>query len=125
GMLSRTGSCKTFDKQADGYVRGEGAGMLLIKPLEKALADNDRIYGIVDAVAINHGGHVATITSPSAYAQANVIKKALQKANISANSISYIESHGTGTPKGDPIEVNGLKRAFRAHAKECGETLGT
>ncbi|MDX7998716.1 SDR family NAD(P)-dependent oxidoreductase [Xenorhabdus sp. Reich] len=125
GMLSRTGNCKTFDKQADGYVRGEGAGMLLIKPLEKALADNDRIYGIIDAVAVNHGGHVATITSPSAYAQANVIKKALQKANISANSISYIESHGTGTPKGDPIEVNGLKRAFRAHAKECGETLGT
>ncbi|PHM28005.1 type I polyketide synthase [Xenorhabdus budapestensis] len=125
GMLSRTGSCKTFDKQADGYVRGEGAGMLLIKPLEKALADNDRIYGIIDAVAVNHGGSVATITSPSAYAQANVIRKALQKANISANSISYIESHGTGTPKGDPIEVNGLKRAFRAHAKECGETLGT
>ncbi|MBC8949921.1 type I polyketide synthase [Xenorhabdus sp. TS4] len=125
GMLSRTGSLKTFDKQANGYVRGEGAGMLLIKPLEKALADNDRIYGVIDAVAVNHGGSVATITSPNAYAQANVIKKALQKANISANSISYIESHGTGTPKGDPIEVNGLKRAFRAHAKECGETLGT
>ncbi|WP_426576115.1 SDR family NAD(P)-dependent oxidoreductase [Xenorhabdus stockiae] len=125
GMLSRTGSCKTFDKQADGYVRGEGAGMILIKPLKKALADNDRIYGVIDAVAVNHGGNVATITSPNAYAQANVIKKALQKANISANSISYIESHGTGTPKGDPIEVNGLKRAFRSHAKECGETLGT
>ncbi|WP_338805161.1 SDR family NAD(P)-dependent oxidoreductase [Xenorhabdus griffiniae] len=125
GMLSRTGSLKTFDKQANGYVRGEGAGMILIKPLEKALADNDRIYGVIDAVAVNHGGSVATITSPNAYAQANVIKKALHKANISANSISYIESHGTGTPKGDPIEVNGLKRAFRAHAKECGETLGT
>ncbi|TNH44522.1 type I polyketide synthase [Photorhabdus luminescens] len=125
GMLSPTGNCKTFDKQADGYVRGEGAGMILIKPLEKALADNDRIYGVIDAVAVNHGGSVATITSPSAYAQANVIRRALQKANISANSISYIESHGTGTPKGDPIEVNGLKRAFRAHAKECGEALGT
>jgi len=123
GMLSPTGQCRTFDKQADGYVRGEGAGMILIKPLDNALKDNDKIYGVIDAVAVNHGGSVASITSPSAYAQAQVIKKALQKANISANSVSYIESHGTGTPKGDPIEINGLKRAFRAFAKERGEAV--
>lgn len=114
GMLSPAGACKTFDASADGYVRGEGAGLILIKPLEQALADNDRIYGIVDSVAINHGGKVATVTSPSAYAQANLIKLALSKASLSAADISYVEVHGTGTPKGDPIEINGLKRAFRS-----------
>ncbi len=123
GMLSPTGKCRTFDESADGYVRGEGAGMVLLKPLEKALADRDQVYGVIDSVAINHGGSVSTITSPSPYAQANVVKAAMQKANVPASSITYIEAHGTGTPKGDPIEINALKRGFRAYAQETGESL--
>lgn len=121
GMLSPTGLCKTFDASADGYVRGEGAGVMLVKPLDKALQDNDQIYGIVDSVAVNHGGKVSTITSPSAYAQSRVIVDALKRAKLSPYDISYIEAHGTGTPKGDPIEINALKRAYTSYAKQIGE----
>ncbi|MDJ1175534.1 type I polyketide synthase [Roseofilum capinflatum] len=113
GMLSPTGQCKTFDQDADGYVRGEGAGMVLLKPLDKAIADGDRIYGVIKGSAVNHGGKARTLTSPNVYAQAQVLRTAYSKANISPDTISYIESHGTGTPLGDPIEINALKRSFR------------
>ncbi len=123
GMLSPSGHCKAFDAGADGYVRGEGAGMVLLKPLAAALEDNDHIYGVIDSIAVNHGGKVQTITSPSAYAQARVIVAAMKKAQLSPNQISFVEVHGTGTPKGDPIEVNALKRAFSSYARERGEKL--
>ncbi|NEQ72612.1 MAG: SDR family NAD(P)-dependent oxidoreductase [Okeania sp. SIO2C9] len=112
-MLSPTGQCRTFSSDADGYVRGEGAGVVLLKPLTKAIKDGDRIYGVIQGSAINHGGKARTITSPNVYAQAQVIRSAYTKANISPNTVSYIESHGTGTPLGDPIEINALKRAYR------------
>ncbi|MCV3213932.1 acyltransferase domain-containing protein [Plectonema radiosum NIES-515] len=112
GMLSPQGQCKTFDAEADGYVRGEGAGVILLKPLSRAIEDRDHIYGVIRGSAINHGGRARTLTSPNAYAQSQVIRSAYKKANISPDTISYIETHGTGTPLGDPIEVNGLKRAF-------------
>ncbi|MDJ1179175.1 type I polyketide synthase [Roseofilum sp. BLCC_M91] len=113
GMLSPTGQCRTFSSDADGYVRGEGAGVVLLKPLTKAIEDGDRIYGVIQGSAINHGGQARTITSPNVYAQAQVIRSAYSRANISPNTVSYIESHGTGTPLGDPIEMNALKRAYR------------
>ncbi|WAN69938.1 type I polyketide synthase [Moorena producens JHB] len=113
GMLSPNGQCKTFDSKADGYVRGEGAGVVLLKPLAKALSDGDRIYGVIKGSAINHGGKVRTLTSPNVYAQAQVLRAAYTKANVAPNTISYIETHGTGTPLGDPIEINGLKRSFK------------
>ncbi len=113
GMLSATGKCKTFDSSADGYVRGEGAGIILLKPLTKALKDQDRIYGVIKGSAVNHGGKARTLTSPNVYAQAQVLRSAYTKANIVPNTISYIETHGAGTPLGDPIEINGLKRSFR------------
>jgi len=113
GMLSPNGQCKTFDSEADGYVRGEGAGVLLLKPLAKALLDGDRIYGVIKGSAVNHGGKARTLTSPNVYAQAQVLRAAYTKANIAPNTISYIETHGTGTPLGDPIEINGLKRSFK------------
>lgn len=114
-MLSPDGRCKTFDAAANGYVRGEGAGMLLLKPLERALVDGDRIYGVIRGGAVNHGGRARTITSPNPFAQAQVIQEALTRAGVSAETITYVETHGTGTPLGDPIEINGLKRAFRSH----------
>lgn len=123
GMLSEDGRCKTFDKTANGYVRGEGVGAILLKKLSHALADGDHVYGVIKGTAVNHGGHAASLTAPNPNAQAEAIVTACQRANISVTSIDYIETHGTGTPLGDPIEINGLKKAFQQLADEAGETL--
>ncbi|WP_250634474.1 SDR family NAD(P)-dependent oxidoreductase, partial [Pinirhizobacter soli] len=123
GMLSPDGSCKTFDERANGYVRGEGAAMILIKPLEKAIRDKDRIAAVLRGTAVNHGGHARTVTYPGSTAQSNVIAEALRQANVPVGSIGYVEAHGTGTPKGDPIEVEGLKMAFSRVAADRGEVL--
>ncbi|MDE5068981.1 MAG: type I polyketide synthase [Trichodesmium sp. St4_bin8_1] len=120
GMLSPTGQCRTFSSDANGYVRGEGAGVVLLKPLTKAIVDGDHIYGVIQGSAINHGGKARTITSPNVYAQAKVIRSAYINANISPDTVSYIESHGTGTPLGDPIEINALKRAYKQLAQQYG-----
>ncbi len=117
GMMSPTGTCKTFDESANGYVRGEGAGILLLKPLEKALKDNDSIYGVIKGTAVNHCGETYTLTYPSADAQADVIIQAHERAGVPIDTINYIEAHGTGTPKGDPIEFQGLKQSFEELAK--------
>ncbi|MGN8844761.1 SDR family NAD(P)-dependent oxidoreductase [Niallia sp. HCP3S3_B10] len=114
GMLSPSGKCKTFDKDADGYVRGEGAGIVLLKSLHKALEDGDTIHGIIKGSAINHSGKVRTLTYPSSDAQASVITQAIKRAGVELESINYIEAHGTGTPKGDPIEFEGLTKAFNS-----------
>ncbi|MEB3233350.1 MAG: type I polyketide synthase, partial [Leptolyngbyaceae bacterium] len=113
GMLSPVGQCKTFDKDADGYVRGEGAGIILLKPLAQAIQDNNHIYGVIKGVGINHGGRAKTLTSPNVYAQSQVLCDTYKRANILPHTVSYIEAHGTGTPLGDPIEITSLKRAFR------------
>ncbi|MCW3466426.1 SDR family NAD(P)-dependent oxidoreductase [Chitinophaga nivalis] len=112
GMLSPTGSCKSFDESADGYVRSEGAGLLLLKPLDKALADGNHIYGVLKGSAVNHGGKNYTLTYPGQDAQSAVIAGAIRKAGVDPATITYIEAHGTGTPKGDPIEFGGLSNAF-------------
>lgn len=111
-MLSSSGKCKTFDQDADGFVRAEGAGAVYLKPLSKAIADNDHIYGVIRGSAVNHNGHTKSLTAPSPKAQAEVIEMALNDAGISFDTINYIELHGTGTPLGDPIEVNGLKMVY-------------
>ncbi|MGB8690435.1 MAG: beta-ketoacyl synthase N-terminal-like domain-containing protein [Microcoleus sp.] len=113
GMLSPTGKCQTFDQDADGYVRGEGAGIILLKPLAKAIEDKDHIYAVIKGSAVNHGGKSRTLSSPNIYAQAQVVRAAYTNANVPPNTVSYIEVHGTGTPLGDPIEINALKRGFR------------
>jgi acyl transferase domain-containing protein len=113
GMLSPTGQCRTFDASADGYVRGEGGGVILLKALSKAVEDGDHIYGVIKGSAINHGGRAQTLTSPNAFAQSQVIQDAYKRAGIAPDRVSYIEAHGTATPKGDPLEITGLKRAWR------------
>lgn len=112
GMLSKEGRCKTFDDSADGYVRGEGVGVALLKPLKKAVEDNDNIYGVIKGVAVNHGGYANSLTAPNVKAQTAVIKKAYERANVDISTVSYIEAHGTGTSLGDPIEIEALKKAF-------------
>jgi acyl transferase domain-containing protein len=120
GMLSPRGVCRTLDADADGYVRGEGAALVALKPLEKAIAANDHIYGIVKATACNHGGKVRTLTSPSAFSQSRVIAEACRKGRVDPKTLGYIELHGTGTRLGDPIEIQGLKRAFSQLLKKSG-----
>ncbi|MDO0943604.1 beta-ketoacyl synthase N-terminal-like domain-containing protein, partial [Brevibacillus laterosporus] len=112
GMLSTDGKCKTFDKSANGYVRGEGGVVLLLKPVKQAKRDGDSVLGVIKGTAINHGGQANGITVPNPAKQAALIKKAFRSANIAPESVGYIEAHGTGTPLGDPIEFAALKDAF-------------
>ena len=113
GMLSEEGRCKTFSDQADGYVRGEGVGLLMLKRLSAAERDGDHIYGLIRGTAQNHGGRANSLTAPNPKAQAELIKAAYRQAGIDPRTVGYIEAHGTGTPLGDPVEINGLKMAFK------------
>ncbi|MDC0681358.1 SDR family NAD(P)-dependent oxidoreductase [Sorangium atrum] len=113
GVLSTTGRCRTFDARADGYVKGEGVAVLLLKPLDRALADGDHVYGVIKGSAVNHGGKVSSLTAPEAGAQSRVIIDALERARIRPETLGYIEAHGTGTELGDPIEIDGIKGVFR------------
>ncbi len=112
-MLSPTGQCRPFDAQADGYVRGEGCGMLVVKRLKDARASGDRILGIIRGVATNQDGRTSGITAPNGLSQQAVIRAALAQAGLDASQIGYIEAHGTGTKLGDPIEVEALSHVFR------------
>lgn len=112
GMLSKDGRCKTFSKYADGYVRGEGAGIIILKKLSDAEKDGDHIYGLIRGSNVNHGGKAASLTAPNPQAQKDLIVEAYTDANISPSTVNYIEAHGTGTALGDPIEVNALKESF-------------
>ncbi|MFH9266918.1 SDR family NAD(P)-dependent oxidoreductase [Streptomyces sp. NPDC017546] len=113
GMLSRTGRASAFDQAADGYVRGEGGAVLLLKPLARALADGDPVHAVIKGVATNHGGRTSSLTVTSPTAQANLIEGLYTRAGIRPETVGYIEAHGPGTPVGDPIEVMALKTAFR------------
>ncbi len=114
GMLSADGRCKTFSARADGYVRGEGVGMLFIRKLSDAERDGDPILGVVRGTAINHGGHANSLTAPNTQAQADLLRTAYANAGVDPRTVGYIEAHGTGTALGDPVEINALKSAFRA-----------
>ncbi len=114
GMLSPNGQCKTFDDAADGYVRGEGCGVLIVKPLSQALQDKDRIYARIDASHINQDGASNGLTAPSRLAQQTLLADTLQLAGKNSDDIDYVECHGTGTALGDPIELNALQSVYGA-----------
>ena len=111
-MLSRDGECRAFDAEANGYVRSEGAGVVLLKPLRAALDAGDRIYAVIRATAVNQDGHTPGMTMPSAAAQQAMIEEALAKAGLSPRDVQYMETHGTGTPVGDPIEATAIGKAL-------------
>jgi acyl transferase domain-containing protein len=109
GMLCDDGRCKTFSDEANGYVRGEGIGMIMLKPLRAALEDGNIIHAVVKGTAENHGGRTNSLTAPNPRAQAAVVQESVRDAGLQFDRLSYIECHGTGTALGDPVEVEGLK----------------
>lgn len=111
-FASTDGRCRSFGQGGDGYVPGEGVGAVLLKPLDSALRDGDQIYAVLKASAINHGGKTNGYTVPNPIAQSDLILDALKAAKVAPETLSYIETHGTGTSLGDPIEMTGLVRAF-------------
>ncbi len=113
-FLSPDGRCKAFDARADGYVRGEGAGLVILKPLSRAQADGDRIYAVIRGSAVNQDGFSSGLTVPNGTAQEALIRQALDTAGVAPADIQYVEAHGTGTALGDPIEVNALSAVLSA-----------
>jgi 3-oxoacyl-(acyl-carrier-protein) synthase/surfactin synthase thioesterase subunit/acyl carrier protein len=107
-MLSPDGQCKTFDAGANGYVQGEGAGAIILKPLSKAIEDKDRIYAVIASSGVNQDGKTNGLTAPNGMQQEKLIQSIYAKAKINPQDISYIECHGTGTFLGDPIEIQAL-----------------
>ncbi|MCX8131565.1 MAG: SDR family NAD(P)-dependent oxidoreductase [Clostridia bacterium] len=117
-MLSSDGQCKAFGDNADGFVDGEGVGAIVLKPLEKAVADGDHIYGVIKGSMVNSGGKTNGYTVPNPNAQYKLVSEALRIARVNPRTISYIEAHGTGTSLGDPIEVSGLTKAFQEYSRD-------
>jgi acyl transferase domain-containing protein len=117
-MLSMEGRCKAFGKGGDGFVPGEGVGVVLLKRLSRALEAEDQIHAVIRGTSINHGGKTNGYTVPNPMAQKELVRAALEKAGVSARAISYIEAHGTGTELGDPIEITGLTQAFAQDTQE-------
>ncbi len=113
GALTHSGACHTFDKKADGYVRGEGVAAVLLKPLHQALADGDNIQAVIKATLLNHGGHANSFTAPRPELQARLLAETWRRAEIEPETLTYLDAHGTGTQLGDPIEVQAIHRAFR------------
>lgn len=111
GVMSPDGRCRTFDAKAAGYVRSEGAGVVLLKPLRAALCDRDPIYAVIRGTALNQDGRTPGMTVPSQSAQESLIRSACQRAGIRPDKLQYIEAHGTGTPVGDPVEAAAIGAA--------------
>jgi myxalamid-type polyketide synthase MxaB len=108
GMMSSNGRCKTFDAAADGFVRSEGCGMIVLKRLSDALADGDNILGLIRGSAVNQDGRSSGLTVPNGPAQEMAVRQALERAKVKPYEVSFVEAHGTGTSLGDPIEAQAL-----------------
>ncbi|MGC2332320.1 MAG: polyketide synthase, partial [Candidatus Acidiferrales bacterium] len=117
-MMAPDGRCKTFDARADGFVRGEGCGIVVLKRLSDAVADGDNILAVIRGSAVNQDGRSAGLTVPSAKAQEAVVRRALANGGVKPEQIGYIEAHGTGTSLGDPIEAHALVAALGAGRTE-------
>ena len=121
GMMAPDGRCKTFDASADGFVRSEGCGVIVLKRFSDALADGDRIYALIRGSAVNQDGHSTALTAPNGLAQQAVIRQALENAHVDPADVTYIEAHGTGTSLGDPIEVEALTAVY-GQPRSSGQT---
>lgn len=112
GMLAADGHCKTFDADADGYVRSEGCGLVLLKPLADAVRDRDQVFAVIKGAAVNQDGASNGITAPNGLAQQALMQQALINANVKAEDVSVLEAHGTGTPLGDPVEIESVAQIY-------------
>ena len=120
-ILSADGHCRPFDAQASGTVFGQGAGVVVLKPVRQAIQDHDYIYAVILGTAINNDGSLkAGYTAPSVEGKQHVIQTAQERAGVAPDTITYIEAHGTATPLGDPIEIEALTRAFRKKTLKNG-----
>ncbi|AOY84949.1 type I polyketide synthase [Moorena producens JHB] len=125
-MLSFDGRCKTFDTSADGFVRGEGCGIVVLKRLSDAVADQDNILAVIRGSAINQDGDTSGLTVPNGPSQQSVIRQALANGEVDPTSVSYLEAHGTGTALGDPIEVEAIGTVFgKTHSVEQPLIIGS
>lgn len=124
-MLSPTGRCRVFSAEADGYVRAEGGGVVALKLLTDALADGDRIHGVILASGVNSDGSTTGLALPSAEAQAALLEQVYAQARVTADDLSYFEAHGTGTPVGDPIECDAIGRALGARRTVAPLPIGS
>ena len=115
GITGPNVKCRAFDESAKGIAKGEGCGVVLLKPLSKALQENDFIYGVLEATTANQDGHSNGITAPHPVAQANMLNQAWKLAGVNPKDLDYFEAHGTGTELGDPIEISGITNAFKKH----------
>lgn len=123
GILSPENTCSALDESASGYVKGEGIGAIVLKPLYKAVRDGDNVLAVIKASGVNHGGRAQSVTSPNEEAQLKLVTDTFEKAGISPDTVSYMELHGTGTKLGDPIEVRALKRAYEYFGTESRGTV--
>lgn len=124
-MMSPTGRCHAFDAAADGYVRSEGVGLIVLKRLSDAQRDGDRILSLIRGVAINQDGRSSGLTAPHGPSQEAVIRAALENGGVTADDIAFVEAHGTGTALGDPIEVNALGKVFASRQRSRPVLLGS
>lgn len=120
GFMSPTGRCRTFDAGADGFVRSEGCGAVVLKRLADAIADGDRVLAVIRGSAVNQDGESTNLAAPNGLAQAALVRRALRNAGVEAGEVSLIEAHGTGTQLGDPIETDALADVFRGRTEGQG-----
>jgi acyl transferase domain-containing protein/enoyl-CoA hydratase/carnithine racemase/NAD(P)-dependent dehydrogenase (short-subunit alcohol dehydrogenase family)/acyl carrier protein/SAM-dependent methyltransferase len=122
-FISSDGHCQSFGEGGDGYIPGEGVGVVLLKRLSDAERDGDHIYGVIRGSSLNHGGKTNGYTVPNPQAQAAAISRALAESQVDARQVSYVEAHGTGTKLGDPIEIAALSKAFQRDTQDTGFCL--
>ncbi|MDJ0380480.1 SDR family NAD(P)-dependent oxidoreductase [Streptomyces sp. G-G2] len=113
-FLSTDGRCRSFGEGGDGYVPGEGVGVVLLRPLRDALRDGDHVHAVIRGTALNHGGHTGGFSVPDPASQAALVRDSITAAGVAPDDLGYLEAHGTGTSLGDPIEITALERAFDA-----------
>ncbi|MBC8946314.1 non-ribosomal peptide synthetase [Xenorhabdus indica] len=124
-VFSPRGKCRPFDAQADGFVHGEGGALLLLKPLYAARQQGDHIWGVIKGSVVNHDGHSTSVTAPNGKAQADLLASLYQQTGISPATVGYVETHGTGTHLGDPIEARALMQVFASTERTQPCVLGT
>lgn len=124
-MLSPSGAIRAFDARADGFVRGEGIGLVLLKRADEAMRDGDTILGVIRATAVNQDGATGTITAPSETAQKRMLSQLLADATCNADDVAFVEAHGTGTPLGDPIEARAIGEILSSPSRQTALLIGS